>query len=101
MRKPREAFRCGCWEFKLRGMRLLVLVGGSYREGWDYVTVKTAMANGGIAYVEMAVNPELTITSAMCIIGEKSHPILCIESMGHSRCPFFWTEPNIIDSPSD
>ena len=29
----------------------------------------------------------------MCIIGEKSHPILCIESMGHSRCPFFWTEP--------
>ena len=51
MTKPREAFRCGCWEFKLRGMGLLVLVGGSYREGWDYVVVKTAMANGGIASV--------------------------------------------------
>jgi hypothetical protein len=27
-------------------MGLLVLVGGSYRDGWDYVAVKTAMANG-------------------------------------------------------
>ena len=26
MTKPREAFRCSCWEFKLRGMGLLVLV---------------------------------------------------------------------------